>query len=184
MSTPSGKPSNPIDLSAYEPRLARGQATAERHTSGYDDPFRSAYAPKRPHEPAGVERHRVENDRSALRSPTKPRDNPPSHRILSSLTTINPIATRHLRRRSGEARPPSAMTSSRMIVISSGLKPVFAGCSARKRPRGCPVPPLYLPCRGSLPSMQQAIVTAAKCRSISFGLRARWSPNIWRLHLQ
>jgi hypothetical protein len=76
MSTPSGKPSNPIDLSAYEPRLARGQATAERHTSGYDDPFRSAYAPKRPHGPAGVERHRVENDRSALRSPTKPRGQP------------------------------------------------------------------------------------------------------------
>jgi TPR repeat protein len=34
MSTPSGKPSNPIDLPAYEPRLARGHATAERHTSG------------------------------------------------------------------------------------------------------------------------------------------------------
>ena len=77
MNTPSGKPSNPIDLSAYEPRLARGQATAERHTSGNEtDPFRSAYAPKRPHEPAGVERHRVENDRSALRSPTKPRGQP------------------------------------------------------------------------------------------------------------
>jgi hypothetical protein len=77
MSTPSGKRSNPIDLPAYEPRLSRGQVTAERHTSGNETgPLRSVYAPKRLHEPAGVEGPRVENDRTALRSPTKPRGQP------------------------------------------------------------------------------------------------------------
>ena len=60
---------------------------------------------------------------------------------------------------------------------SSGLKPAFAGC-ARKLPRGSLVPPLYLPCRGSLPSIQQAVITTAKCRSKAFGLRARWSPGL------
>ena len=64
------------------------------------------------------------------------------------------------------------------------LEAAFTGCSVRKQPRGCPVPPLYLPCRGSLPSMQQAVVTAAKRWSMTFALRARWNPKHWRLHLQ
>jgi hypothetical protein len=71
MSTRSGKPNNPIDFSDYEPRLARA---AEQHPSGNEtDPLRSAYAPKRAHKPAGTDRHPVEKDRSALRSPTKAR---------------------------------------------------------------------------------------------------------------
>jgi hypothetical protein len=98
---------------------------------------------------------------------------PLSHRILSSRTAINPIVMRHLRRRSGEARSPSAITSSRMIVISSGWKRAFAGCSARKLPRGCLLPPLCLPCRGLLPSMQQAVVTAEDYPLIIFGFRGR-----------
>ena len=69
MSTPSGKPGNPIDLSAYESRKARERtAAAERHP----DPLRSPYAPKRAHEPAGTKRHSVENDRDPLRSPYAP----------------------------------------------------------------------------------------------------------------
>src|SRR6266566_3808133 len=47
-------------------------------------------------------------------------------------------------------------------MISSGLKSAFAGCSARKLPGGSLAPPLYLLCRGSLPSMQQAVVTAVR----------------------
>ena len=73
MSTPSGKPGNPIDLSAYEPRRARERVAAEPHPSqGKTDPLRSPYAPKRAHEPAGTERQPVENGRDPLRSPYAP----------------------------------------------------------------------------------------------------------------
>lgn len=73
MSTPSGKPSNPVDLSACEPRRARQRAAAEPHPSeDKADPLRSPYAPKGAHEPAGKERHPVENDRDPLRSPYAP----------------------------------------------------------------------------------------------------------------
>ena len=73
MSTPSGKPGNPIDLSAYEPRRARERVAAAPHPSeDKTDPLRSPYAPKRVHEPAGTERQSVENDRDPLRSPYAP----------------------------------------------------------------------------------------------------------------
>jgi hypothetical protein len=73
MSTPSGKPGNPIDLSAYEPRRARERVAAEPHPSqDKTDPLRSPYAPKRAHEPAGTERQSVENDRDPLRPPYAP----------------------------------------------------------------------------------------------------------------
>jgi hypothetical protein len=71
MSTPSGKLGNPIDLSAYEPRMARQlSATERRLTEDETDPLRSAYAPKRAHDPAGTP---VEKDRDALRSPYAPK---------------------------------------------------------------------------------------------------------------
>jgi hypothetical protein len=73
MSTRSGKPSNPIDLSAYEPRMARQLSATERlHSEDETDPLRSAYPPKRAQEPAGTERLPVEKDRDALRSPFAP----------------------------------------------------------------------------------------------------------------
>jgi hypothetical protein len=72
MSTPSGKPGNPIDLSAYEPRRARERVAATPHPSeGKTDPLRSPYAPKRV-QPAGTERQPVENGRDPLRSPYAP----------------------------------------------------------------------------------------------------------------
>ena len=80
MSTPSGKPGNPIDLSAYEPRRARERVAAAPHPSeDKTDPLRSPYAPKRAHEPAGMGRQPVENGRDPLRSsyaPTKSRGQP------------------------------------------------------------------------------------------------------------
>ena len=80
MSTRSGKPSNPIDLSAYEPRMARQLSATERlHSEDETDPLRSAYPPKRAQEPAGTERLPVEKDRNALRSlfaPMKARGQP------------------------------------------------------------------------------------------------------------
>ena len=73
MSTPSGKPDNPLDLSAYEPRRARERVAEAPHPSeDKTDPLRSPYAPKRVHEPAGTERQSVENDRDPLRSPYAP----------------------------------------------------------------------------------------------------------------
>jgi hypothetical protein len=49
MSTPSGKPINPLDLSAYVSQKAREQANTERFpVENADDAFRSPYAPKRP----------------------------------------------------------------------------------------------------------------------------------------
>ena len=73
MSTPSGKPGNPIDLSVYEPRRARERVAAAPHPSkDKTDPLRSPYAPKRAHEPAGTERQPVENGRDPLRSPYAP----------------------------------------------------------------------------------------------------------------
>jgi len=72
MSTPSGKPGNPIDLSAYEPRRARERVAAAPHPSeDKTDPLRSPYAPKRV-QPAGTERQPVENGRDPLRSPYAP----------------------------------------------------------------------------------------------------------------
>jgi hypothetical protein len=80
MSTPSGKPGNPIDLSAYEPRRARERVAAAPHPSeDKTDRLRSPYAPKRAHEPAGTGRQPVENGRDPLRSryaPMKSRGQP------------------------------------------------------------------------------------------------------------
>jgi hypothetical protein len=73
MSTPSGKPGNPIDLSDYEPRRARERVAAAPHPSeDKTDPLRSPYAPKRVHEPAGTGRQPVENGGDPLRSPYAP----------------------------------------------------------------------------------------------------------------
>jgi hypothetical protein len=70
MSTPSGKPGNPIDLSAYEPRRAHERvAEAPNPSEDKTYPLRSPYAPKRAHEPAGTRRQPVENGRDPLRSP-------------------------------------------------------------------------------------------------------------------
>jgi hypothetical protein len=71
MSTPSGKPINPLDLSAYVSQKAREQAHTERFPAeNADDLFRSPYAPRRAD--AGTPTQPVENDTEAHRSPYAP----------------------------------------------------------------------------------------------------------------
>jgi hypothetical protein len=72
MSTPSGKPINPLDLSAYVSQKAREQANTERFpVENADDLFRSPYAPKRAE--AGTTPQSVENPAEVLRSPYAPK---------------------------------------------------------------------------------------------------------------
>jgi hypothetical protein len=72
MSTPSGKPINPLDLSAYVSQKAREQANTERFpVENADDLFRSPYAPKRAE--AGTTPQPVENTAEVLRSPYAPK---------------------------------------------------------------------------------------------------------------
>ena len=73
MSSASGKPLNPLDLSAFVSHKAREQANAERYPAAADDPFRSPYAPKRTDERGGAQPHPVENDPERVRSPYAPR---------------------------------------------------------------------------------------------------------------
>src|SRR5437016_9148511 len=74
MSTPAGKPVNPIDPFAYASRDTRKRGGPERHPSEDDNnPLRSPSAPTRAHERAGTERHPVENDHDPLRSPSAPK---------------------------------------------------------------------------------------------------------------
>src|SRR5215467_801790 len=65
MSTPRGKPPNPIALSTHVSHKAHERAVTE--------PPRSPYAPKQTHQRAGSEHHPVENDRDPLRSPYAPK---------------------------------------------------------------------------------------------------------------
>ena len=72
MSTPSGKPINPLDLSAYVSQKAREQANSERFpVENADDAFRSPYAPKRAD--VGVPPQPVEKDIELNRSPYAPK---------------------------------------------------------------------------------------------------------------
>jgi hypothetical protein len=64
MSTPRGKPPNPIALSTHVSHKA--------HEGAVTEPPRSPYAPKQAHQRAGTE-HPVENDRDPLRSPYAPK---------------------------------------------------------------------------------------------------------------
>jgi hypothetical protein len=65
MSTPRGKPPNPIALSTHVSHKAHEEAVTE--------PPRSPYAPKQAYQRAGTERHPVENDRDPIRSPYAPK---------------------------------------------------------------------------------------------------------------
>jgi hypothetical protein len=65
MSTPRGKPPNPIALSTHVSHKA--------HEGAVTEPPRSPYAPKQAHQRAGTEHHPVENDRDPLRSPYAPK---------------------------------------------------------------------------------------------------------------
>jgi hypothetical protein len=65
MSTPRGKPPNPIALSTHVSHKA--------HEGAVTEPPRSSYAPKQAHQRAGTEHHPVENDRDPLRSPYAPK---------------------------------------------------------------------------------------------------------------
>src|SRR5713101_8424187 len=61
MSTPSGKPPSPIDLSAYVSHKARERAATERYPSEDDnDQLRSPYAPNRAHERPAAERQSLD----------------------------------------------------------------------------------------------------------------------------
>lgn len=73
MSTPSGKPINPLDLSAYVSQKAREQANTERFSvENADDGFRSPYAPKRA-DAATSPPQPVENPAEAVRSAYAPK---------------------------------------------------------------------------------------------------------------
>jgi hypothetical protein len=66
VSTPSGKPSHPIELSAYLMCKAREHADAEPDpVESGNDPLRSPYAPKRAHQRAGTAPNFVKNDLNA-----------------------------------------------------------------------------------------------------------------------
>jgi len=65
MSTPRGKPPNPIALSTHVSHKAHEEAVTE--------PPRSPYAPKQAYQRAGTERYPVENDRDPIRSPYAPK---------------------------------------------------------------------------------------------------------------
>ena len=65
MSTPRGKPPNPIALSTHVSHKA--------HEGAITEPPRSPYAPKQAHQRAGTEHHPVENGRDPLRSPYAPK---------------------------------------------------------------------------------------------------------------
>jgi hypothetical protein len=63
MSTPSGKPSHPIELSPYLVRKAREDADAEPDPAGSSiDPPRSPYAPKRAHQRADMAANFIKSD--------------------------------------------------------------------------------------------------------------------------
>ena len=73
MSTPPGKPLNPINLSTRVSHKAHEGAVTERHLSEDDNGLpRSPYAPKRAHQRAGTEWHPADDDRDPLRSPYAP----------------------------------------------------------------------------------------------------------------
>jgi hypothetical protein len=115
MSTPSGKLSNPIDLSAYEPRRARERAAAKPHPSEHKtDPLRSPYGPKRGHDPAGTERHPVENRHQPPAA--ERRDEITSDRDLKRLEA----SLRWLQRQEAETWLPRATP----LPPVSGLAPV------------------------------------------------------------
>jgi hypothetical protein len=65
MSTPRGKPPNPIALSTHVSHKAHEEAVTE--------PPRSPYAPKQAQRRAGTEHHPVESDCAPLRSPYAPK---------------------------------------------------------------------------------------------------------------
>jgi hypothetical protein len=74
MSTPSGKPSHPIELSAYPMRKARERADAEPDpVESGNDPLRSPYAPKRTHQGAGTAPSFVKNHLNAVVSAYAPK---------------------------------------------------------------------------------------------------------------
>ena len=144
MSTPSGKPGNPIDLSAYEPRRARERVAAAPHPSeDKTDPLRSPYAPKRAHEPAGTERQPVESGRDPLRSPYAPMKSrgqpavapefgyqcdaePPSPMRVREGSRERPTAERHTLGR-GDHSPKAALEEGirgRHPVTAASFQPV------------------------------------------------------------
>jgi hypothetical protein len=73
MSTPTGKPPNPADLSAYVAYRARERAAAERVTDE-DEQSRSPYAPKPAHERGAVDPYPSERYDDPLRVPFAPRN--------------------------------------------------------------------------------------------------------------
>ena len=95
MSTPSGRPANPIDLSNYEPRRAHERAIAK------------------PHRPEDKLTRFARLTRQSERTT-----------LLALSGILSKIQICH--------RPASPATRSRVTLISSGLKPAFAGCSVRK----------------------------------------------------
>jgi hypothetical protein len=72
MSTPPGKPVDPIDLGAFVSHKSR--ESGEPHSSDTENqPFRSPYAPKPAHERAAGERHPLESGHGPSRSPYAPK---------------------------------------------------------------------------------------------------------------
>src|SRR5712691_1311820 len=118
MSTPSGKPPSPIDLSAYVSLKARERAATERYPSEEgNDQLRSPYAPKRQsldtaerqsldaaerqsldaaerQSVDAAERHSIGTDRDPLRSPYAPAKARAEPAVAPDFS-VSPTAERH-----------------------------------------------------------------------------------------
>jgi hypothetical protein len=106
MSTPTGKPPYPIDLSAYVAYRARERAAADRRASEDELP-RSPYAPKPLHERAAVEPDRIEHYDDPLRIPFAPRNArvAPSFDSEDSTDDPSPLCPDDAPGSAGEASP-------------------------------------------------------------------------------
>jgi hypothetical protein len=150
MSTPSGRPGNPI--SAYEPRRARERVAAEPHPSeDKTDPLGSPYAPKRAHEPAGTERQPVENDRDPLRSPYAPtrarRERPAAERhTLGADERHRYDYDTSIHRSSGRHQPPAVerrdeiMSDHDLKRLEASLRLLQRQEAATRAPRAASLP--------------------------------------------
>ena len=192
MSTPSGKPGNPIDLSAHVPHKARERAAAERHPSeDKNDPL--VRLTHQSEHTSLLARSGILSRMTAIRFGRLTRrrkrvDNPLSHRILSRVTTRSRLRRcapgglrehterhavgadeSHLRSHDavhpniGRHEQPAAehrdeiMSDRDLERLEASLRWLQRQESATRLPRAT-----LLPCPGSLPSMQEAVVTAAR----------------------
>jgi hypothetical protein len=169
MSTPSGKLSHPIELSAYLVRKANERENTQPDPVESDnDPHRSPYAPKRTQHRAGTPPNFVKNDLDAvtsayaLKRTTEAPSIEPDAAVRTDADPLDPVR----RRTMGRPRTQLANVAKRSLMTSilRGLKPACVGCSGdRWLPCGSLMLLIYLlPAPGPLPSMSSLALTAAK----------------------